>query len=519
MTRSINNNQYYIRPNSQETQVFNIDLDPDLIASLQASITGISTEISQPTEVTPTQPEEETIEEFLAIPTTALRKLRSQPSPGELRIASREEEAPAKPKIKKSNRAKRTYTRGGDTRVTDPEEIEKKTPKIQVPFFERQAIGSETTLPDGTIIQTIKNEEGNTVETTTLPNGASTIKTFEDFQLDSKGNPTGFRTTIVGNNNETNIYSTIINDLGEGIFSTVTTDITDPSNPTHVMSSALKLNATVLDDEGNSLYNSNTTRADGLSEIITHESLSFEDQDSLRRPSGYKSIFETINPNGEINRLVTETISFTDENGKRITVIYDVGDPNNLVEISRTSRSDPFNEPRETGNQVSNRLDQVNRWGLLDITGDEKLDPSSDILLISRYLQGLRGADLILNINLGETPREVIDLEQRISNLLNRGLIDVFGTDNIVNEKDLKILARYMMGARGDVLLDRKNADDDSIKINEEGTNVLTIDEINPNLPELQQIFGVEGKKFEFYNSAGQKQKFRLFFVDTFNPN
>ena len=109
-------------------------------------------------------------------------------------------------------------------------------------------------------------------------------------------------------------------------------------------------------------------------------------------------------------------------------------------------------------------------------------------------------------------------IEINISKLLNRGLLDIVGTNEETNNDDLKILARYMMGARNDVLLSKKKADDDSIKINNDGSNVLTIEDSSPLLSEIQDIFGVTGKKLEFNNGNGQKQNYRLFFVDTINP-
>lgn len=507
MSNSINNKLIPKNANQRPAQVFDINLNSSLISSLQESINSLNTQINLPSNTQDDinlQDQEETANSTL---TTSLK-------PDQTTTIKRRNNSP---NTNYEGQSRRSYKSGANLTVTAPDKPVPQVPSIQVPFLERQPLGSETQISDGSIVQTKKNNDGTVTETTISPDGSTITKTYEDYPLDKKGNPTGFRTTIVDNNYNVSVLSTIINDLGNGNFSTVTTDITDPSKPSHIMSSALVKNQDVKDDDGNNLYNSNSSRADGIIEDISHENINFDDVEGLRRPSGYRTSYNSLNPLGKTSTYVTETISYTDENGKRVTVIYDVTDPNSIDEISRSFRDDPFTAKKKSGSGISSQLDKVNNWGLLDITGDSSLDPSSDLVLISRYLKGYRGTELTENINLGQNPLTTNLLEERISKVLNRGLLDIVGTSSETNNEDLKILARYMMGARGEVLLDKKSADDDSIKINSDGTNVLTIDESNPLLGEIQEIFGVNGKKLEFNNSAGSKQNYRLFYVNTTN--
>ena len=528
MSNSINNKLLNTQSNNRPTQVFNINLNPDLIASLQESINSLNGQLNSNTEqVTSDQSlldNQETTQNTEPVLNSSNPNNVNRGGLRDRTTTTTNSNTNTKPirkdtfKPNTEGKTKRSYTPGADTTARPDDETVSQVPKIQIPFLERHPIGSETRLSDGSTITTAKNNDGTTTETIVSSSGATITKTYEDFPLDKKGNPTGFRTTIVDNNYNVTILSTIINDLGDGTFSTVTTDISDPSNPFHVMSSALKKNSEAKDDDGNFVYNSNTSQSNGFVENTSSETLTFDDVDSLRRPSGYRTTYNSRTSSGATSSNITETISFTNDDGQRVTAVYDVTDPNNIVEISRTLRDDPFTVKKKTGTALSNQLDKVNQWGLLDITGDEKLDPSSDLLLIARYLKGFRGSELTQNINLGENPKSITEIEDKISKAMNRGLFDVVGTERETDNKDLKILARYMLGARGEVLLDKKSANDDSIKINDDGSNVLSIKEENPNLGELQEIFGVDGKKLEFNNSNGQKQNYRLFFVNTTNP-
>jgi hypothetical protein len=509
MANSINNKFIKTQANQRPAQVFDINLNTDLISSLQNSINSLNAQFSETYE----KEEINLTDEDTSLETNTKPKV-SYKEDQVSSITRRDKN----PNNNYEGQSRRTFKKGADLTVNAPEQSVSDLPSIQVPFLERQALGSETQNSDGSIIQTKKNNDGTTTETYISNDGSTLTKTFQDFPLDKKGNPTGFRTTIIDNNYSVINLSTIINDLGNGNFSTVTTDLTDPGNPRHVSSSALVKNPEVKDDAGNFLYNSDTNRADGLSEIVTHENLTFDDSDGLNRPAGYRSFITNYNTITKLqNSIITETISYTDENGKRVTTVFDVTDPNNLVELSKTFRDDPFTAKKKTGSGISTQLDKIKQWGLLDITGDNSLDPSSDLLLIARYLKGFRGSELTNNINLSENSNSVEKIESNISKLLNRGLLDIVGTNEETNNDDLKILARYMMGARNDVLLSKKKADDDSIKINNDGSNVLTIEDSSPLLSEIQDIFGVTGKKLEFNNGNGQKQNYRLFFVDTIN--
>lgn len=531
MSNSINNKLLNTQSNNRSAQVFDINLDPDLISSLQESIDSLNQNLNQNQNPNLNlNPNDESQNLDLNSSTNVTNQTLVSTIPSNQTRRVNERRIPSKslsnnsPITNRNNsrpnyegQSKRLYSKSADISVKDPALSTPLVPKIQVPFFERFPIGSNNISADGTSVETTKNKDGTITEKIISSNGSTITKTYQDFPADKNGNSTGFRTTIVDNNYNVTILSTVINDLGGGNFSTVTTNLTDQSNPIHIMSSALRKTSNVVDDDGNLLYNSNSSLTNNVQQSVTHEKLGFEDVDSLRRPSGYKSTYNTTNPDGSTSRLVTETISYTNEDGKRITQIFDITDSNDPVEISRTTRDDPFVTKKPNGTLITNQLNKVNGWGLLDITGDGNLDPLSDLLLIARYLKGFRGSELTHDINLGENPKPISELEENISKVLNRGLLDIVGSQTETNKEDLKILARYIMGARGEVLLDKKLASDDSIKINNDGSNVLSLDEENPILGEIQEIFGVSGKRIEFNNANGQKQNYRLFFVNTTN--
>jgi hypothetical protein len=510
MANSINNKFNKTQANQRPAQVFDINLNTDLISSLQDSIKSLKPQFENTRENdllnSSTQ---DSSDDGIVSSNPAFRNDQTTV------ITRRSSNS-----VQNIGQSKRLYTQGADITVNAPESPINDIQKIQVPFLVRQPMSSENQIYDGSEIHSKTNDDGTVTETFIASDGSTLTKTYQDFPADKNGNPTGFRTTIVDNNYQIINLSTIINNLGDGNFSTITTDLSNPSNPKHLSSSALTINTDVKDDAGNFLYNSNTTRSDGYSESVQHESLSFDDAEGIERPSGYRSFIDSYNSATKIKTsIITETVSYTDENGKRVTVVYDVTDPNNLLEISKNFRDDPFVAKKITGTGISNQLDKIKNLGLLDITGDGSIDPSSDLLLIARYLKGLRGTDLTMDINFSDNSNSVTNIENNISKLLNRGLLDIVGSASETNNEDLKILARYMMGARNEVLLGKKKADDDSININSDGSNVLTMEESSPLIGEIQEIFGVDGKRLEFNNSSGQKQTYRLFFVDTFNSN
>jgi len=248
MSNSVNNKLLNTQSNNRPAQVYDINLNSDLISSLQESINSLSGQLNS-TDSEPSIPPEESILDTplpISNETTTSRGGNKRTSSTSSNSSSSVITRRDKPNPTTDGLAKRTYVPGADKSVKPDDQPVSQVPAIQIPFLERQPIGSETTLGNGTTITTTKNDDGTTTETIVSSTGTIT-KTYEDFPLDKKGNPTGFRTTIVNNNYEVTILSTVINDLGDGTFSTVTTDITDPSNPFHVMSSALKKNSDAKD--------------------------------------------------------------------------------------------------------------------------------------------------------------------------------------------------------------------------------------------------------------------------------
>lgn len=554
MTNQVNNNLLANNTSQNQRQVFDVVLNEESINSLQQSINNLAAQLGTSTQATNTTTNTQnstTSTTNTNASNTATSNVTSgsgfavDPNTGEIifiggnnpttgfngnngnngvnngNTNTTQETIKAKSRIAEFNVDKATRnSNNGNRRPVVSNQPERSTQAVQVPLFERQPIGSTARLADGSTVETYKNDDGTTTEVTIKPDGKTTTKTFEDFPLDNNGNPTGFRTTIVEDNGSVTVLTTVINDLGDGNFSSVTTDITDSSRPVHATSSAMHASE-ALDDDGNIVYNSSTSTASGFQETVDHEKIDFDDTNGLDRPSGYRSTYSQRNANGTSSTSITETISYTDENGQRLTIVFDVTDPSNIRELSRSTRPDPMTSAKATGTEISEYLDKVNQYGLLDITGDGSLDPMSDLILIYRYLQGQRGAALTQNINLGTNPRTTAQIEEKINTALNRGLFDVNGSDNgnDVYEDDLKILARYMMGARGEVLIDGKAADDDSIKIEEDGSNVLSVSSNSPLLSEIQEIFGVDGKQLELTTNNGSRQNYNLFFVNTETKN
>lgn len=513
MSTDINSQLFSPLAGNRLNQVFNIDLNQGLVNSLQQSINNLTSNLTN--NVNQTQSDANPLEENednqtadnSGIRLTRSRFYSNNPNRNSLSIQSRPRPLPGGFK-------RRDYTNSNSA-----SQSRRPTVIIQVPLQERYFAGSTTNLADGTVVESFLNSDGSSSETITSSSGSSITKTYQDYKADQNGFPTGFKTTIVDNNFNVSIYSTIINNLENGTISTVTTDISDPSNPRHVMSSALVKNSNVKDDDGNFLYNSNTTKADGLNETVTHEPLIFDDADSINRTSGYKSIYTSVYPNGSRVENITKTISSTDDTGKRVTIVYNINDPNNPIEMSRTVRSDPFITKKLTGPELTSHLEKINSYGLLDINSDGNLDIETDLLLISRYSKGLRGNDLINNINFTNINLSVNEIEQKISRALTRGLYDVIGSGQELNNEDFLTLAKFMMGARNESLMDQRRADDSSIEIKNNGENILSIHEENPLLNEIQEIFGVSGKLLEFNNSNNVNQYYRLFFVDTSKNN
>ena len=509
MSTDVNSQLFNPLAGNRINQVFNIDLNPGLVNSLQQSISNLTSSLNsnsiqgQEDEILLNQNEDN---QTTQNPVYTLTRRRSYDDISNKNGSNNQSRSILLPGAVK----RRDYTS-----LRRAPQVTRPTTVIHVPLQERHFAGSTTNLSDGTIIESFSNRDGSSSETISSSSGSTITKKYEDYRADSKGFPTGFKTTIVDNNFNVSIYSTIINNLENGNFSTVTTDISDPSNPRHVMSSALVKNSIVKDDDGNFLYNSNTTKADGLNETVTHEALTFDDADSINRTSGYKSTYSSIYPNGSRAENITKTISSTDNTGKRVTIVYNINDPNNPIEISRTVRLDPFLSKKLTGTELSSQLEKINSYGLLDVNGDGKLDIETDLLLISRYSKGLRGNDLINNINFTNINLSVNEIEQKISRSLTRGLYDVIGSGQELNNEDFLTLAKFMMGARNESLMDKRKADDSSIQIKNNGENILSVHEDNPLLREIQEIFGVSGKLLEFNNSNNVNQYYRLFFVDT----
>jgi Tol biopolymer transport system component len=98
----------------------------------------------------------------------------------------------------------------------------------------------------------------------------------------------------------------------------------------------------------------------------------------------------------------------------------------------------------------------------LDIDGDDKVLPDTDLLLLARYQIGIRGNELISNaLGANATITGAIAIQSRIRAALGIGLpssgtalaLDIDGDDRVLPLTDLLLLTRYRLGMRGSALI------------------------------------------------------------------
>jgi hypothetical protein len=163
---------------------------------------------------------------------------------------------------------------------------------------------------------------------------------------------------------------------------------------------------------------------------------------------------------------------------------------------------------------MSEYLDYLANAGHLDITGDGTLDPKTDLLLINRYARGARGNTLIANLNLGTNPPTVASMEAKLAKAMSSGVYDINGSgllnpNSTVNLTDINLIARYMFGARDSALTDPREANDESIDIASDGSNIVRLANTDPLLKDFRQIFNLDGVSID---TATQHAK--LFYVN-----
>ncbi len=395
---------------------------------------------------------------------------------------------------------------------------QKLVPVISILGGERVGPGFTFHKTDGSTTTTSINEQGLYQELSTNADRSSSTAVYQDLPLDQNGSPTGYRVTTTQKNSNGRVTGTqqssmLITDLGDGRLVGTFVDLTDPTNPQNRYNSVLTLSAAV-NDTGNPFYNSQTTFPDGSGTSKTYEQLNFGTGFNPKMPKGYLEHISNKTADGTVTNFVLKTQSETDAQGNRVTSITNVTDPNNPMLISQSSKPDPFiRATRNYGTQMSEYLDYLSQAGYLDITGDGKNDPKVDLLLINRYGKGLRGNALIANLNLGSSTASVASMEAKLNEAFSRGLYDINGnkdTDSSQRAKtiDINLIARYMFGARNSALTDSREANDDSITISSDGSNIVALADNDPLLNDFKQIFNIDG-----IDIKTSSQQLKVFYV------
>jgi hypothetical protein len=392
-------------------------------------------------------------------------------------------------------------------------------PLLSIIGNERIGPGYELHNADGSVTRTSINDQGLYQELTTNADRSTSLTVYQDFPADTTGSPTGYRMITTnkdarGKVTTTTKASLVITSGTNGTLVANLVDLTDPSHPINKYSSILTLSGAV-DDNNQPLYNSKTTLANGDVITKTHEKLVFGEQFDPRMLKGYSTNISTKAADGTITNSALVTLSETTEQGNRLTSIGDVTNPDSTIMIAQNSRPDPFlHKFRTSGKEISEYLDYLSKAGYLDITGDGTLDPKSDLLLINRYARGLRGNKLIENIDLGTNPPDVATLEAKLAKGLANGVYDINGSGLLdpntkVNITDINLIARYMFGARDSALTDRREANDESIDIAANGSNIVKLSVDDPLLKDFRQIFNLDGVSIDT-----STQHLKLFYVN-----
>ncbi len=383
-----------------------------------------------------------------------------------------------------------------------------------ISIIDDERIGPGYTLQngDGSTTRTSINDFGQYQEVTTNADRTSTTAVFQDFPSDGDGLPTGYRVNYINKNasgrvTSTNTASLIISNVGNGRLAANFVDLTDPNSPQSLYTSTLTLSS-AHDDDGKSFYNSQTSFADGSSASKSYQQLAFPTTFNPKMPSGYTQTTITTDANGNRSTYIEKVLTETNEQGNRVTTITNISDPQNPRVVSTKTVADPFiKSERKSGSEINQYLDYINQSGFLDITGDGRTDPMADLMLINRYSRGLRNDALFANINLSGATKTTAEMQSKLSEGFSRGIYDIDGSGTAnPNSKssliDINLIARYMFGARGTALTDPREANDDSISIAANGSNLLALADNNPLLNDFRQIFNIEGKSLTVANQS-----------------
>lgn len=399
---------------------------------------------------------------------------------------------------------------GGPQLEISTEERPRYNPGLHLPGFERNDPGTRIDYSDRSYLISALNEDGLLEETLVKSDNSRTVTTYEDLPGDKNSTlPKGFRATILkqdpsGRIIDNQTVSVIYNKLDDNKFSAIATDLTDPESPQHIYSSLItKLD--MEDASANNLYDTNTSFVDGSRQRIENSLINSE-------AGSYGQTITSTSSSGTSSSTRLQFVTQKNTKGFNKTNILNLNNPASPTKIaSFTSPDTSILRERKLGSEISQYLDSLNDSGLLDITGDGQVSPYTDLLLINRYNQGLRGSALMANINFGSSSPNISTIESRLNEAFSRGVYDIDGSESEakigaqahaedlsveVSDRDINLIARYMFGARQGALTDPRNADDTSIPINGEASNLLLVNANDPLVLDYQQIFAANGVNF-----------------------
>ncbi|MBI4115737.1 MAG: hypothetical protein HY447_04080, partial [Candidatus Omnitrophica bacterium] len=109
--------------------------------------------------------------------------------------------------------------------------------------------------------------------------------------------------------------------------------------------------------------------------------------------------------------------------------------------------------PRDTVEEIEAYLNDLVSSGQLDIDGDGRSDALSDGVLVVRYLMGLRGNDLVDGALSPDATRSIEEIEALLEGLVSSGTLDINGNGETETYSDGLLVIGYLFGFRGDVLV------------------------------------------------------------------
>ena len=112
---------------------------------------------------------------------------------------------------------------------------------------------------------------------------------------------------------------------------------------------------------------------------------------------------------------------------------------------------------------------------MLDIDQDGKVHQKTDATLIMRYLMGFRGQKLVDKATSTQSEIDISEIEKRLSILIASKVLDIDGDGEIKPMQDALLLSRWMIGMRGKDLIRGVIKEKSSRKSSKEISNYIKI--------------------------------------------